>query len=274
MHYRPGYLARVIVGALVAVIGVIFGVTSLLDATGARHQAGSTTRFAVLAVLFLVIAAAGAVLASHAEHQLHQHRIHGPAIGPVTYPVARVPRLGGGTGTVRLLAGRRRSAHAPVVFAVQALVGIGITIFCLFTTLSAHADADRSAYTQQHGVSETAVADNVQNIASATKHGTTYTNQITVTVRHPKIGTGSATVYGQGMTSVQQGDTVTVLIDPRQPAYAEIPGAPFTTTSGWVMSLIITIVFGLVSILVTRVAVVMILRHRRGSLGQPSAAGA
>jgi len=141
---------------------------------------------------------------------------------------------------------------------------VGVTIFLLIATLNAYSGAQRSSYTQAHGVSESAVADNVQLITNRNSHGhVSYTSDITVTIQHPAVGDGTATVYIQGATPIMQGSTFTVLVDPRQPSYAEIPGAPYDTTSDWIAGLLVTVVVGIVAGLISRRAVLMILRHRR-----------
>ena len=263
------YAAIAIVGVVAAGLGGIIGIDSLLHAVGATHGAGSTAHYAILAVLSLVIAAVGAVAAVYAEHQLH----HLPG-GRYAWALSQAWRAGhpgrpaGGSG--------RRRAHAPATAAGAALITTAMACFGLVATFQAHSGAQRSSYTQAHGVTETAVADDVENIASHTSKGGgySYTNQITVTVQHPSVGDGSATVYGNGQTSVQSGDTLTVLVDPRQPSYAERPGAPYDTTRGWIEALLFTIVIGGVSTFVWCRAGIMLLRHRRVSRGQLHAVSA
>jgi hypothetical protein len=217
---------------------------------------------------------AGAAMAVYGEHQWH----HLPG-GPSAWAANEGWRTyGQGQRTGRLqLAGQssRRPAHAPATVAAEALVFLAVTVFMVVGTIQTYSGAERSSYTQAHGVSETAVADSVQNIASHSSHGgTTYTNQITITVQQPEAGDGSATVYGQGMTPVQPGDTLTVLVDPKQPSYAEIPGQPYHTTSQWIEFMLFTIVFGLVTAALCRRAVLMLRRHRRVSRGPLSAVAA
>jgi hypothetical protein len=262
------YAAMAIVGVVAAGLGGIIGIDSLLHAAGATHGPGSTAHYTVLAVLSLVIAVVGAVMAVYAEHRLHHH----PG-GRYAWALSQAwqsshpGRQSGSSG--------RRRAHAPGAVAGIALITTVMACFGLVATLQAHSGAQLSSYTQSHGVTETAVADDVENIASHTsKGGYSYTNQITITVQHPAVGDGSATVYGNGQTSVQAGDTLTVLVDPKQPSYAEMPGAPYDTTASWIEALLFTIVIGCVSVFAWYRAVLMLLRHRRISHGQLHAAGA
>jgi hypothetical protein len=262
------YAAMAIVGIVAAGLGGFIGIDSLLHAIGATHGPGSTAHYAILAVLSLVIAVVGAVMAVYAEHHLH----HLPG-GRFAWAASQAWQAGH-SGQPAGSSGRRR-AHAPATLAGAAVITTAMTCIGLAATLQAHSGAQRSSYTQSHGVTETAVADDVQNIASHTsKRGYSYTNQITITVQHPAVGDGSATVYGNGQTSVQPGDTLTVLVDPRQPSYAEMPGAPYYTTGSWIEALLFTIVAGCVTVFVSYRAVLMLLRHRRVSRGQLHAVGA
>jgi hypothetical protein len=257
MQQKQRYILTVVFGGVVSLIGGIIGVASLLDAIGVIRHTGSTAQFAVTAAVSLCIAAVGAVLAIHAEHQLH-HLPGGPS--------AWAANEGWRTSNPNLKAGGRRRVHSPGSMVVLALFFLGITAFMVFATLQAHSDAERSSYTQNHGVRESALVDDVQNIAHHSSHGgTNYSFEITVTVRHPAIGDGSATIYGQGMTSVQNGETITVLVDPHQTDYAEIPGSPYYTSLQWLLGLVIGIIFAALTVATSRRAAIMVLRHRRVS---------
>ena len=87
-------------------------------------------------------------------------------------------------------------------------------------------------------------------------------------MQHPAVGDGSATVYGQAQTSVQPGDTLTVLADPKRPDHAEISGSPYYPAASWIKGLLFTIVAGFITVVVSRKAVIMFLRHRRVSADQ------
>ncbi|HXL94849.1 MAG TPA: DUF3592 domain-containing protein [Streptosporangiaceae bacterium] len=274
MQQKQWYIVRTVTGVIAAGAGGIFGIILLLDAVGVTHGSASKAHYALQAVLALAIGVVGAVLAISSEHQWH-HLPGGPSAwaaneGWRTSGQGSGSGSGWGAGRLQLVGqgsgSGRRGLHAPGAVAFQALLFLGITIFLIVSTLQSYSGAQQSSYTQAHGVSETAVADNVQVITNRGSHGSvSYTSDITVTVQHPIVGNGSATVYSQGGTSVTQGSTLTVLVDPRQPSYAEIPGSPYDTTSGWIVSLLFTIVFGIVAGLISRRAVLMILRHRRVS---------
>jgi hypothetical protein len=266
------FAGMAVVGVVAAGVGGIIGIISLLDAIGVTHGSGSTAHYTVLAVLGLGIAVIGAGLAIYGEHQVH-HLPGGRSAwaaneGWRTVGQGRLRVVGETSGS-----GRRR-VHTPGAAVGVALITTAMACIGLVGIFAGYSGAQRSSYTQSHGVSETAVADNVQNIASHSSHGgTTYTSQITVTIQHPAVGDGSATVYGNGRTSVQPGDTLTVLVDPKQPSYAEFPGVPYDTTSSWVLALVFTLVVGCIAGFAWRNAVLMLLRHRRVSLGRPYAAG-
>jgi uncharacterized protein DUF3592 len=274
MEQKQRYMGFAVAGIGVAALGGIFGTILLLNAIGVIHGSAGAATYAILTVLALAIGALGAVLAVYGEHQWH----HLPG-GSSAWAANEGWRTSDQSKTagrfqvpgLRSINGGRR-VHAPATVAIQAVIFLAVTIFLLVGTLNSYSGSQRSSYTQAHGVSETVVAGNVQNIRHTGSHGSvSYTYQITVTSEHPAVGDGNATVYGDGTTAVQPGQTITVLVDPRQTDYAEIPGAPFSTTSDWVVSLLFTIIFGIMAILITRKAVLMLLRHRRVSLVRPYA---
>jgi hypothetical protein len=66
---------------------------------------------------------------------------------------------------------------------------------------------------------------------------------------------------------VQNGETITVLVDPHQTDFAEIPGSPYYTSLQWVLSLVIAVVFAALTVAASRRAAIMVVRHRRVSTG-------
>lgn len=131
-----------------------------------------------------------------------------------------------------------------LVGAIFAVVGIGLLIGSFF----ARSGADVSAYTQSHGVHENAI---VQNVAVTTqdhcsnstsgRHGfhsstsqncsVTYDARITVTLPRPVSGQSTSVVHVGQNVSYARGQAVAVLVDPKEPGYAELPGQPYTTTA-------------------------------------------
>jgi hypothetical protein len=106
----------------------------------------------------------------------------------------------------------------------------------LFNILTAgNANAAKSAYTQAHGVRETATVAQVHNSVVESCSGgagdcsDTWSAVVLVRLPQPVVGRVGTTVQVPYKVSYQPGDTVTVLVDPQSPGYAELPGVPMTT---------------------------------------------
>jgi hypothetical protein len=155
---------------------------------------------------------------------------------------------------------KRSSRMDPAGFGFMTLIGAALLVYFTVMAVQSHADADRSFYVQRHGVPDVAITQQVQNIAHQGKT-TSYTFQITVALGHTSVGDGTAVVYGNGQTSAEPGMAVSVLVDPRQPDYAELPGNPYYSTGSWVAPVICAAFFVPYVIFSAREAVITGLRQ-------------
>jgi hypothetical protein len=130
------------------------------------------------------------------------------------------------------------------------LLGSAVLLFNILT--AGNADAARSAYTQAHGVRETATVVQVHNTVvescsgGAGDCGDTWSAVVLVRLPQPVGGQAETTVQVPYKVSYQPGDTVTALVDPQSPGHAELPGVPMTTKAD---ALAFTI--GLILIIIT-----------------------
>src|SRR5215469_3691649 len=137
--------------------------------------------------------------------------------------------------------GGRRPA-GPVSLSVFTLILVAMaTVFFVFT-FHLRSQSAQSAYTQAHGVSRQATVVNVDNIEhqSSSRHGggsIWYTAQITAAVSPPVGALSQTTVYVPHQVSYADGQTVSVLVDPQAPGYAELPGQPSVTAKDWLGAL-------------------------------------
>jgi hypothetical protein len=136
------------------------------------------------------------------------------------------------SGTVHLPVGRdgavTRARIAPALFV---LTTAGMCVFSAITAAQFHAEAAQSAYVQQQGLTEVATVTRVHN--SAHQSGT-YGALITVTLTHPVDGQATTIVHDPARSGLVRGLTLEVLVDPRDPHYAELPGVPYFRASGWI----------------------------------------
>lgn len=133
--------------------------------------------------------------------------------------------------------GRRRSA-GPVSLSFFTLVVTAMAVLFFFFSFHVRAEGARSSYTQAHGASRQASILTVRNIQhqSHSQHGGThtwYTAQMSVSLNEPVGGLSQTTVQVPHSVSYESGQTVTVLVDPREPGYAELPGVPDVTAGDW-----------------------------------------
>jgi hypothetical protein len=133
--------------------------------------------------------------------------------------------------------GTRRIAVTPAALmtwiAGLVLLGSAASLFVILT--AGDAGAARSAYTQAHGVRETATVVQAHNIVAESCGGgaagcsDTWSAVVLVRLPQPVGGRAETSVQVPHKVSYQPGDTVTALVDPQSLGYAELPGVPMTT---------------------------------------------
>ena len=113
------------------------------------------------------------------------------------------------------------------------LLGSAVLLFNILT--AGTADAARSAYTQAHGVRETATVVQVHNTVvescsgGASDCSDSWSAVVLVRLPQPVGGQAETTVQVPYKVSYQPGDTVSAMVDPQSPGHAELPGVPMTS---------------------------------------------
>lgn len=130
------------------------------------------------------------------------------------------------------------TGRAGTIFVITVLVmmiaGGGVLIF---QSVQEHGDAARSSYTQARGAR---LAGRVISERTSPGDGPNQpTSALTVRLSRPVNGHGTTTVHIQGAPAYSPGAPVTVVVDMQDPAYAELPGAPYTSGGQWVAPLVI-----------------------------------
>jgi hypothetical protein len=235
---RGRRIGWVVVAGLGFLLFTAVGGNALLAGLGVIHDSSEPqgTKTILLAVPFFAIAVACAATAIHVEH-----RLRGFPSGKIALGLSAVR----GTMPAGLRTPRRRR-YGPVSTLISAIVflGIGITAACFAVTT--HAEASRSGYTQANGVAGTATVRSVANYqSSGTRSATTYFAKVTVTLQPPVSGHASAVVNIPGNVSYARGQVISVLVDPADPGYAELPGSPYVTDSTTAGLVISAAVFGI-----------------------------
>lgn len=146
------------------------------------------------------------------------------------------------------------------------LLGASAAALAMFGTLSGFflSDYFLSNYTQHHGILDSGTISNVSNTRSGRG---SWSATVQITLDRPVDGATSTTLTVGNAVNSPDGTPVTVLVDPRDPAYAEYPGRPTTPLQVTVLFLALTGVSALLLIFaVWRLAVI---RHRNRGLPPP-----
>jgi hypothetical protein len=99
----------------------------------------------------------------------------------------------------------------------------------IFLSAQEYGDAARSSYTQAHGARQAARVIS-EDTTGTGKHPT---SALAVRLSGSVNGHDTTTVHIQGAPTYSPGAPVTVVVDPRDPGYAELPGAPYTSSGSW-----------------------------------------
>lgn len=161
-------------------------------------------------------------------------------------------------------------------WAVAVLVGVPLLVGMIFLIVSfaLRSSAALSSYVQEHGVRRTAVIQSVHNIEHTSTHSvgsgsskhqettTSYTAEVLVRLAAPVGGRTQTTVHVPDVESADPGETLTVLVNPKDPGYAELPGAPSTSP---ILPMIFLIVGGVLVVIAVVAGVLAVRARRRGS---------
>jgi hypothetical protein len=250
---RAAVWARMVFAVALAAVLALLELGLILGTVGAtRTSSRSGSLIGTIIVGALLVAAARWVVAL--EHRLRAHQ-------PVAagYRDAQSARAGAIAAAVHPRRGRH---YSPVVRALLAIVFPIATIGCIAGAVSDHAQAARSAYTQQHGVPEPGHVLGAVNDEHCGRSSCSYTAAITVSLGSPVGGAVTSTVHLNAFTDALPGDVLPVLVDPRQPDYAELPGRPFKGAHVWIVEAVLALFFGAITAL-EAAALAHLLEHRR-----------
>jgi hypothetical protein len=227
---RPGrqrYIGHLVLAGIGFAFLAATGLNMLLAGAGVIHDSSEPPglKSVLLSFLWLAGAAVCLAVAIDAEHRLRGrglprgHVSYGPDSARQRGPIARGRRHG-----------RRSSPVTTLITGVVFAVFAGVAVFGAVT---AYTEAARSSYTQSNGVADNATVVNVDNSqdtsCARSSCSTSYSAQVTTTLSQPVGGAGTATINIPNNVGYTAGQVVPVLVDPRDPGYAELPGLPDAT---------------------------------------------
>jgi DivIVA domain-containing protein len=143
-----------------------------------------------------------------------------PLPSPLSPPPGTVP----GPGPRKAARNTQPSRLSFGCLLVLVLFLAAIAIGACVGVVTFHADYERSNYTQASGipVSATVISENVGTGKTAETH-------VTVRLDPPVGGRDVSVVNIAGADIYKPGDRISILVDPRDPSYSELPGMPDDT---------------------------------------------
>lgn len=250
---RAGLWVLMVFAVALAAVVALLELGLILGTVGAtRTSSRSGSLIGTIIVGAILVLAVRWVVAL--EHRLRAHQ-------PVAarYRETQSARAGALAAAVHPRRGRH---YSPVVRALLAVAFPIATVCCIAGAVSDHEQAARSAYTQQHGVPEQAHVLGVANDQHCGRSSCSYTAAIAVTLGTPVGGAVTSTVHLNAFSDALPGEVLPVLVDPRQPDYAELPGRPFKGAHVWIVEAVLALFFGAITAL-EAVALLHLLEHRR-----------
>jgi hypothetical protein len=254
-------------------------------AVGAHLRPGATrlgqSIGAVISLGLLVICTRWAIRVEHRLRaqqptaQTWQEQLGGTSLAtPAADPAADLAPPGhpapAATPARRTFRGRRH--YGPVS------TGVALALFVVFAlvfaggAISSYSQAVRSSYVQHHGIRAVGTVASVSNSQTCSRGGCNDTAAIVVTLQPPVHGQRTTTVHYPDSSDLASGDRVAVLVDPKQPDYAEFPGARFQASWTWILLVVFAVLFGVGAWFEAR-ALKRMLAHRRAQRAQTAAGG-
>jgi hypothetical protein len=244
---------ELLVTAVSAAILAFIAFGFVIEATASHHDPrggsrGGEVAGAVVCGLLAIVCARWAVRA--------EHRVRG--LEPPPKPER--PRLSLRADRSHRHYGPGGAAWGVTIFTAMTAVMIGLAI-------SNHSQAVRSSYVQRHGILTAGTVTSVFQHEHCGRGGCTHTADIFVALANQAAGDSRADVHYPAYSYLDQGMTVSVLVDPKERAYAELPGHPFKTAVNWVLALVFAAFFGVFDVVMVRN--LLHLRARTGLVPRP-----
>lgn len=223
---RTRYLTTV---ALIIALGVILCLAGLLGIIG-NLTSGTSLSWGGAAVE-LAFLAIGVLLLAEAlrRDRRRRHGLYSQAASALA-PVRRLRRA--------------LILHSPLLPTLVTLVWTGLAIASVVSAVQFHGQSSVSAYTQSSGLRRDAIVSGVHNIPHPSPVGSSTfdTAEVKVFLASPVAGQLTTTVRVPYRVSARRGQFIQVLVDPRQPGYSEVPGAPYVTAGQWIAPAVAAVV--------------------------------
>jgi hypothetical protein len=252
-----------IAGSLISAGALLLFVTGEL--TPQRQPGAAAAAQVVGAVISLTLFWLCARSSAEFEHRLRAHRPEAQALDAAH--AARRARLR-----------RHRHRFSPTTMAAFCVFTTSVTVALVALGVRAQSLDSRSGFVQSHGIRSRGTVLAVHNhqycqalAGGAGKSACIPRADIQVKLSAPVAGVRTTVAYYPYLSFLRRGQVVTVLVDPREPGYAELPGHRDRGAGGWIIFAAAAAVVALLALGEARALVrVMALRarHRPGQTAQ------
>ncbi len=256
-------LALSVAGSLVSAGALLLFLTGELTP---QRQPGATAPAQVVGtVISLLLLWLCARATAELEHRLRAHRPEAQALDAAH--TGRQARL-------RRHHHRFSPASMAAFFAFTSCVTVALVVF----GIQAQSLDSRSAFVQGHGIKSSGSVLAVHNHqycqavgGGAGRSGCIPRADVQVKLSAPVHGVRTTLAYYPYLSFLRRGQTVTVLVDPHQPGYAEFPGHRYRGGGGWIIFAVAAVVVGLLALREGRALAHVLGVRARHSSGQTAA---
>jgi hypothetical protein len=222
-----------IICAIAAVVGWL--VTGrMFDAPPA--SVATRNEHALLVVGLVLVLAVLSRWSHHAEHGLRGHTTVAQSYAATSGGWQSALPLGAGSAVF----GRR---YSPTSTGLSAVLFAAGAVLCCALAIAGHSQAVRSAFVQHHGTPAAATVTSVDNQQHCSRHSCSWTALISTTLSPPADGATTTVVHYPQYSMLGAGVRIAVLVDPKEPGYAELSGYPYKTKATWIIMLLAALVF-------------------------------
>jgi hypothetical protein len=252
---------ELLVAVGLAVLLALLGLGFLINAAGARqHHGASRAVEAVCAVISFGLLALSTRWAIRVEHRLRGQQPVAQAFASAVATSTPKPRPS-------RFSARRRRHYGPIATGITLALFAGGTIAVSIGAISTYSQGVRSGFVQSHGISASALVESVDNTQHCSRGGCYYTAAILVRLSPPVNGARTTVVHYPDFSELATNETVVVLVDPKQPGYAELPGSRFVASWSWTILAGLAVLFAAVTALAAR-WLRRLVAHRRDHLAK------
>lgn len=129
---------------------------------------------------------------------------------------------------------------------------VGAAVGFAILAITSHSEDARSSFVQRHGIRRTGIVESVQNLSICDRDGLVKrcVPRIDVIARlsTPVRGVRGVRIEAGEVLRLGRRERINVLVDPRDPSYAELRGVPSRRSGGWIALAVLALIFTVVAV--------------------------